>query len=133
MAMGAAAEHRGNDLIRRQCESVVSAQRESEDAQRALQVAEDCNAFVTKAMAVIVEPKGLRQNTVERARTRRGWDKRYAQLANAHNDWVDADSRNIGTYHSACVRRAKAAYALLVFALGCWTIPDNIEVPRAAI
>lgn len=127
-----AAEHR-NDLIRRQCESVISAQRDSEDAQMALQVAEDCNAFVTKAMAVIIEPKGLRQNTVERSKTRRGWAKRNAELIAANNAWVDVDSRNLGAYHSACVRRAKAAYTLLVFALGCWTIPDHIQVPRAAI
>jgi len=131
--MGAAAEHRGNDLIRRQCGSVISAQRDSEDARRALQVAEDCNAFVTKAMAVIVDPRGLRQNTVERAKNRRGWGRRHAQLVAANNIWVDVDTRNLGAYHAACVRRAKAAHALLVFALGCWTIPDTIQVPRAAI
>lgn len=131
--MGAAAEHRGNDLIRRQCEVAYLEQRAREEAQMAIQVAEDCNTFVTQSMAVIAEPKGLRQTTVERAKTRRGWVKRHAQLVAAHNAWVDVDSRNLGAYHSACVRRAKAAYALLVFALGCWTIPDSIKVPRAAI
>lgn len=131
--MGAAAEHRGNDLIRRHCAEAWAERHASEEAQRALQVAEDCNAFVTQAMAVIMEPKGLRQSTVERAKTRRGWTKRHAALVGAHNAWVDSDAGNLHAYHAACLGRAKATYALLVFALGCWTIPDHIQVPRAVL
>lgn len=130
--MGAAAEHRGNELIRRQCREAIDAQRDAENAALALQVSEDCNAFTTQAMGYLIEPKGLRQNTVERAKLRRGWGKRHTALCTAHNAWVDTDSRNAYTYHAACVRRAKAAHNLLIFALGCWTIPDHITVPRAA-
>lgn len=131
--MGAAAEHRGNALIRRQAQDGVEAQRYAEDVTRAVQVSEDCNAFTTQAMGYLVEPKGLRQNTVERSKSRRGWGKRHSALCAAHNAWVDADSSNAYAFHAACVRRAKAAHALLVFALGCWTIPDHIRVPRAAV
>lgn len=131
--MGAAAEHRGNDLIRRQCKAIWAEKEAQDAAQRALQVAEDCNVFVSQAMEVLMEPRGLRQSTVERARTRRGWAKRHAALVSAHNRWVDVDSRNLGAYHAACVERAKAAHGLLVFALGGWTIPEHIRVPRAAL
>ena len=130
--MGAASEHRGNDLIRRQAAAEVDAVRLRQNIALALQVAEDCNEFTRQALAYITEPKGLRQSTVERSKSRRGWGKRHAALCFAHALWVDADSRAIWEYHSACVRRAKAAYALLVFALGTWTIPNHIKVPRAA-
>lgn len=130
--MGAAAEHRGNDLIRRHAAIVSDQRRRSEDQARAIQIAEDCNEFTRQAMALIIEPKGLRQNTVERAKSRRGWGKRHAALVSAHNTWVDADSRNLFSYVEASINRARAAYSLLVFALGCWTIPDHIKVPRPA-
>jgi hypothetical protein len=79
--MGAAAEHRGNELIRRQCREAIDAQHDAENAALALQVSEDCNAFTTQAMGYLIEPKGLRQNTVERAKLRRGWGKRHAPCA----------------------------------------------------
>lgn len=88
--------------------------------------------FSTQAISYLADPRGLRQNTVERAKIRRGWSKRHEKLTAAHCAWVDVDSRNLSAYHAACVARAKAAYDLLVFALGCWTIPDYITVPRAA-
>ena len=131
--MGAAAEHRGNALIRKHFADELAVQRQQEQCAFALQVSEDCNAFSTQAISYLADPRGLRQNTVERAKTRRGWNKRHEKLTAAHCAWVDVDSRNINAYHAACVRRAKAAYDLLVFALGCWTIPDHINVPRAAV
>jgi hypothetical protein len=130
--MGAAAEHRGNALIRRQAGAAHAARQAIEDAARAAQVAEDCNEFARQAWAYLLDPSGLRQPAVERAKTRRGWAKRHAELSAAHCAWVDADHRNAMAYLSACIRRAKAAHALLTFALGGWTIPDHIEVPRAA-
>jgi hypothetical protein len=99
----------------------------------AMEVAEACNEFVRQAQAYLVEPKGLRQSSVERAKLRRGWLTRVELLAKAHCSWVDADSRNAMGYHAVCVRRAQAAYALLIFALGTWTVPANINVPRAAM
>ncbi|WP_157266550.1 hypothetical protein [Azohydromonas aeria] len=130
--MGAAAEHRGNALIRRQTDAQGEARRTSEDTARALQIAEDCNEFTRQALAYLAEPRGLRQPTVERAKTRRGWTKRHAALVAAHCAWVDADSRDATAWGCVCVRRAQAAHALLTFALGSWTIPDHIKVPRAA-
>lgn len=131
--MGAAAEHRGNALISKHFADELAEQRIHEQCALALQVSEDCNTFSTQAISYLADPRGLRQSTVERARTRRGWNKRHEKLTSAHNAWVDVDSRNIHAYHAACVRRANAAYELLVFALGCWTIPDHITVPRAAV
>lgn len=130
--MGVAAQHRGNNIIRQQAWQEVDERRAHEELARALQVAEDCNAFVRQAMDYLVEPRGLRQKTVERARTRRGWAKRNAALVAAHNAWVEVDSRNAYAYHSTSVKRAQAVYKLLVFALGCWTVPMHIQVPRAA-
>ena len=130
--MGAAAEHRGNALIRLEAGRGIDARRIQEDEVRAIEIAEDCNAFSRQAMEYLVEPRGLRQNTIERARVRRGWKKRHMAVISAHNVWVDADSRNAMAYHGACVRRAKAIHELFKFALGCWTIPNHIQVPRAA-
>jgi hypothetical protein len=111
----------------------MEARRAAEDAARAVQTAEECNAFVRQAMEFLAEPSGLRQPTVERATQRRGWAKRQAALIDAHNAWVDADYRCAMAYLGASVRRAKAAHELLTFALGGWTIPAHIAVPRAAI
>lgn len=130
--MGAAAEHRGNALICRHIDDELAQRRYSEQCAFALQVAEDCNVFSTQAISYLADPKGLRQKTIESAKARRGWAKRHEKLMAAHCVWVDVDYQNIYAYHAACVARAKAARELLVFALGCWTIPDDIRVPRAA-
>lgn len=130
--MGVAAQHRGNAVIRQQVCRELDVRQSREESRRAIQVAEDCNAFVRQAMDYLAEPRGLRQKTVENSRTRRGWARRHAALVAAHNTWVDVDSRNAFAFHGASVRRAKAAFELLIFALGCWTIPDHIQVPRAA-
>ena len=131
--MGAAATQRGDMSIRRSLHSEHDQARSIENLALALAVAEECNGFVREAQAYLVEPKGLRQSTVERAKTRRGWIKRSEQLVVAHCSWVDVDTRNVMGYHTACVKRAKAAYELLQFALGSWTIPAHIKVPRAAM
>lgn len=99
---------------------------------RAIEVAEDCNHFVRLVMDYLVEPRGMRRPNVEGAPARRGWAKRNQKLIEAHCQWVDVDSRYAYAYHSACVKRAQAAYKLFVFALGCWRIPEHIAVPRAA-
>lgn len=131
--MGVAAQHRGNAVIGRQAYSEVNARRNQADLARIAQIAEDCDAFVRQAMEYLVEPRGLRQATVERAKTRRGWPKRHAMLVDAHAAWVNVVGvRCTKTLAAASIRRAQAAYALLCFALGDWTIPEHIRVPRAA-
>ena len=131
--MGAAAEHRGNSLIRKHFADELEAKRQQEQCKFALQVAEDCNEFSTKAIAYLAEPKGMRQATVERSKAKRGWRSRNEKLTAAHCEWVDVDYRDIAAYHAACVNRASKAYELLTFALGGWTIPEEIAVPRAAV
>ena len=131
--MGAAAEHRGNALIRKHFDDELVKRRYAEQCAFALQVAEDCNVFSAQAISYLADPKGLRQKTVERAKDRRGWAKRHEKLIAAHCAWVDVDSRDIAAYHAACVSRAGAAYELLTFALRGWTIPEGIAVPRAAM
>lgn len=130
--MGAAATQRGDKSIARGLYAEIESARALETMAQAIAIAEECNAFVRDAQAYLVEPKGLRQPSIERAKTRRGWAPRVDRLAAAHCIWVDADHRNAMGYHSACVARAKAAYALLTFALGTWTVPPHIKVPRAA-
>lgn len=129
--MGAAAEHRGNMLIGAQAWAQHNELQRRRDAILAVETAEACNAFTTLGLDYLVDPRGLRQKTVERSRSRRGWAKRHAALVTAHNAWVDTDHRDAWAYHRASVRRAQAAHNLLVFALGCWTIPTHIHVPRA--
>lgn len=131
--MGAAAQQRGDASIRRGLHQEMEEKRIRDDMVRILQITEDCNVFVRAAMGYLVEPRGLRQNTVERAKTRRGWVKRHEAVMEAHNAWVDSDNRNVYAYGQDSIKRAKAVHALLVFALGCWTIPDHINVPRTAI
>jgi len=130
--MGVAAQHRGNAVIGRQAYAEAHARRDQAELARIAQIAEDCNAFVRQAMDYIVEPRGLRQATVERAKTRRGWARRNAALVDAHAVWVNAVGRDTRSWAAACIRRAQAAHALLTFALGSWTVPDHIQVPRAA-
>ncbi|MHB8949560.1 MAG: hypothetical protein ACYC4S_10910 [Rhodoferax sp.] len=130
--MGAAAEHRANAVAREILGRDHSAAMQRDMAQRGLQVAEDCNEFTRQALAYLVEPRGMRQPTVERAKTRRGYAKRHTALVNAHCAWVGVDSRDLFAYSEASVKRSRAAYALLCFALGTWTIPDAIQVPCAA-
>ena len=129
--MGAAAEHRGNALIARQIDALLASTAEHERAAHALQVAADCDEFTRAAMAFIVEPTGLRHNTVERSKTRRGWAPRNATLTAAHCAWVNADHTGMAGV-VASIERAKAAHALLTFCLGGWTIPRHIAIPRAA-
>lgn len=131
--MGAAATQRGDMSIRRGLYSEMNRERNIAEQVAAMEVAEACNAFVRDVQAYLVEPKGMRQASVERAKSRRGWASRVERLSKAHCNWVDADSRNAMGYHAVCVRRAQAAYVLLTFALGTWTVPANINVPRAAM
>lgn len=131
--MGEAAEHRANTVQREILQRDLREREHREMNARCFQVAEDCNEFTRLAQAYLVEPRGLRRATVEHARDRRGWGKRHAAFVKAHCAWVEVDDRNLCAYHAACVKRAKAAYDLLIFALGCWTIPEHIVVPRAAI
>ncbi len=131
--MGAAAEHRANVFAREILGRDHTAEMQRGMQRRGLQVAEECNEFTRQALAYLVEPRGLRQPTVERSKTRRGFTKRHSALVSAHCAWVDVDSRNLYAYGEASVKRSKAAYALLRFALGTWTIPDAIQVPRAVI
>lgn len=131
--MGAAATQRGDASILRGLRAGIETSREISALAQALEVAEQCNAFVRSTQDYLVEPKGMRQTTIERARTRRGWAPRNERLAAAHCNWVNVDHRLTMAYHSASVRRAQAAYALLTYALGSWTIPEYINVPRAAL
>ncbi|KLR57427.1 hypothetical protein [Diaphorobacter sp. J5-51] len=120
-------------MIGRQAYAEAHARRDQAELARIAQIAEDCDAFVRQAMEYLVEPRGLRQATVERAKTRRGWPKRHAALVDAHAAWVDVvGARCTNIWAAASVRRAQAAYTLLCFALGDWTIPEHIRVPRAA-
>jgi hypothetical protein len=131
--MGVAAQHRGNVVIGRQAYAEAHARRDQAELSRIAQIADDCDVFVRQAMDYLVEPRGLRQATVERAKTRRGWPKRHAALVDAHAAWVNSVGvRCTATKAAASVHRAQAAYALLCFALGDWTIPGRIRVPRAA-
>jgi hypothetical protein len=129
--MGAAAEHRGNALIARQIDALLTSTAEHERAARALQIAADCDEFTRAALAFIAEPTGLRHGTVERSKTRRGWAPRNAKLVATHCAWVDADHTSMAGV-VASIERAKAAHVLLTFALGGWTVPRHISVPRAA-
>jgi hypothetical protein len=129
--MGAGAHQRGDKSIRRGLWQEIDERSRNQEAVRIVLIAEDCNKFAREAMSYLVEPRGLRQATVERARTRRGWKKRNDAVCTAHGIWVDVDYSNANAYAIASVKRATAIYDLLIFALGCWTIPDHISVPRA--
>ncbi|MEQ6436231.1 hypothetical protein V8Z74_14550 [Comamonas sp. w2-DMI] len=131
--MGAASNQRGDNSIRRGLYAEIEQRQTEETSRLALQVAEDCNVFVREALAYLVDPRGLRQKTVEKARLRRGWDKRHSSMMAAHSKWVDIRSSNVQAFHYASVKRAQAAYELLTFALMGWTVPNHIRIPRAAI
>ncbi len=130
--MGAGAQQRGDAVIRNQLAADQNERNLIANEVRAIEVAEECNLFVRLVMDYLVEPRGMRRPNVEGAPARRGWAKRNQKLIEAHCQWVDVDSRYAYAYHSACVKRAQAAYRLFVFALGCWRIPEHIAVPRAA-
>lgn len=130
--MGAGAQQRGDAVIRSQLAADQKERNDIGNEVRAIEVAEECNHFVRLVMDYLVEPRGMRRPCVEGAPARRGWAKRKQKLIEAHCHWVDVDSRYAYAYHSACVKRAQAAYKLFVFALGCWRIPEHIAVPRAA-
>jgi hypothetical protein len=131
--MGAAAQQRGDKVIRQQVAAAyeLNDKRANEDAVRALQIAEDCNIFVRDAMAYLNEPRGLRELSVTAAKKKRGWEKRNAAVVSAHAKWVDVPHGS-NAYVCASVKRAQAVYKLLDFALGGWTVPAHITVPRAA-
>lgn len=97
----------------------------------ALAVALECEQFTRAALAFLVDPVGMRSTSVENQKQKRGWAKRNAAMVAAHNVWTSHVPSTMARY-VASVRRAQAAYALLVFALGTWTIPASIRVPRAA-
>ncbi|WP_313315380.1 hypothetical protein [Pulveribacter sp.] len=130
--MGVAAQHRGNAVIARNARAELSERRQRQELARVAQISEDCEVFARLAMEYLVEPRGLREAAVLRARQRRGWAKREQAVIAAHNAWVDADRRSTPAVAAASVRRAQALHALLVYALGDWTIPQHIAVPRAA-
>lgn len=130
--MSAAATQRADRVIGEVLWTSLDATRALNDQNRVVQIAEDCNQFVRQVMDYLIEPRGLRQNSIERAKTRRGWNGRQIALTNAHNAWVDVDFHSSNAYHCACIKRAQAAYKLFVYALGTWTIPAHIAVPRAA-
>jgi hypothetical protein len=130
--MGAGAQQRGDAVIRSQLSADQKERDDIANEVRAIEVAEECNHFVRLVMDYLVEPRGMRRPNVEGAPARRGWAKRNQKLIEAHCQWVDVDSRYAYAYHSACVKRAQAAYKLFVFALWCWRIPEHIAVPRAA-
>jgi len=130
--MGAGAQQRGNEVIRRQLWKEHEERIINETARRQIEIAEECNVFVRAAMDYIVEPKGLRKATIERAKTRKGWAKRHATVTTTFIDWINADTRNPYQYWMVSLRRAQAVHALFIFALGPWTIPSHITVPRAA-
>ena len=96
--MGAAAEHRGNALIRDLLGRDHDQQLAIDGMVRAVEIAEQCNAFVTQAMSYLAEPRGLRQKTVENAKSRRGWAKRHAQVCLSHNAWVDVDAHALAVH-----------------------------------
>jgi hypothetical protein len=131
MIMGAAAEHRGNALIARQIDALITTTTEHEHAALALQIAADCDSYYRAVMDYLVEPNGLRADTIARMRQRRGWAPRNEALIKAHCAWIDADPRTLSGC-VASVRRAKAAHALFIYALAGWSIPHRIVVPRAA-
>lgn len=117
--MRVAAQHRANAVIARQARAEVVVRGVGEDLARVFQISQVCNAFPTEAMDYLIEPRGLRQPTVERAKTRRGWGRR-----------VNSDHRVATAHAQACIPRAQDAYALLSFALGVWSIPGHIQAPR---
>jgi hypothetical protein len=132
--MGVAAENRYKALVRRQLDDQEAERRQREDAACALEVAEECNAFVRQVNGFVADPGGLRLPTVERMKKRRGWPARLEALRLAHVEWLEARPSRAMAYHAICVKRAQAAYAVLMFLLDdCWTIPNHISVPRAAV
>ena len=131
--MGVAAQHRGNVVIARNACAELSERTQRQELARMAQIGEDCELFARQAMEYLVEPRGLREGAVVRARQRRGWIQRERAVIDAHNAWVNAGSCSTEALAAASVRRAQAVYALLVFALGSWTVPEHIAVPRAAI
>ena len=125
--MGVAAYNRGSASIRREASAAQDERQAHADRLRATRVAAECDEFTRSVLAYLAEPAGLRRQSIEAAKTRRGWAPRNAALVTAHNAWV----AGFGAIES--VRRAQAAYALLKFALGSYTVPAHIAVPRAAI
>jgi len=92
--------------------------------------AEECENFSREAWAYVLEPIGLRSLTVESRKQRRKYAVLLAALGAAHNVWVDNQWVSTKARCCAAVLRAQAAYQLLVYCLGPWTIPDKIKVPR---
>ena len=129
--MGAAATQRGDKSIARGLYASQVEARNIDDMVLALEVSEECNAFERSALAYLNEPRGLRQPSVDAAKLRRGWKPRMNRLIAAHCNWVDTPINNVALYHQACTERGQAAFKLLTFALGTWTIPSNIVAPRA--
>lgn len=129
--MGVAAQNRGAILIGKHASEEDEKYRMADDLRRECEIAAECDEFARLAMEYLMAPRGLRALSIERAKTRRGWAIRNMALIAAHCAWVDADHRTQAG-RVACVHRAQSAYALLVYALGTWTIPSHISVPRAA-
>jgi hypothetical protein len=131
--MGVAAYNRASQVVSARIREGNDTKQEWEQLALAQAVAEECNTFTTAAMAYLVEPRGLREKTILWARQRRGWQKRHAAVGNAHNAWVNDGHLSTAKFYELSVARAKAVHNLFVFALGTWTIPDHIKVPRAVL
>lgn len=128
--MGVAAYNRGTALIRAQC---ASQSRDAElDAmiQRALQDAVDCDEFTRAIQSYLVSAKGMRGATIERQKAKKMWQTKLDALALSHCEWVNTDHTNLFAYHAAAIKRARAAYELLTFALGSWELPLHLQPPR---
>jgi hypothetical protein len=130
--MGAAASQRGDKVIGQQAWVEIQDTFAINELILMSNTAEDCILFAREAWSFIVEPRGLCKSTVEWSKTRRGWNKRHLRLIAAHNNWVDISPSDVKAYHYWSVMKAKAAYDLLIFCLGTFTIPTHINIPRAA-
>jgi hypothetical protein len=126
--MGAAHEHRGNSVIRRQADEASASHILNEQVTRACVVTEECDEFTRAALSVLADPGGLRSRTVSAMRNRRGWPKRAEALRKAHADWLEFPQDAFARCEVS-LNRARAAYSLLVYALGTFTIPDRVHVP----
>jgi hypothetical protein len=131
--MGAASYNRGSDSIGRGLYREQKAAADLAELSSMLTRAEECETFAREAWAYVLEPIGLRSLTVESRKKRRKYTVLLAALGEAHNVWVDNQNRNTKARCCAAVRKAQAAYALLTYCLGPWTVPDKIKVPRCAV
>lgn len=130
--MGVAAQHRGDALIAAHARRDLERARELEELSRIRAIANDCDTFVRETMEFLVQPTGMRALTVEGQKAKGGWKRRNDALVEAHNAWVHAPV-DVVELALLSQRRARAAYALLRFALGSWCVPKSVCVPRCVL